>query len=255
MYEDVCYGKSFLKQVIIRIDFASPLEKLEKGPPARFVTPIAKSFPIIEPTDVMTAEVAVNPQGIAHKQVTERQWNYFSRDRDTQLALAPSNAFIVYKKYTTYENTKEQFGTLVDALGAVYPGTIVSRFGLRYINNIDGLVQDATQWKDFVNDDLAAARDFFDHDDVLTRLVSIAELKYEAMAIRFQYGMPNPDFPAPIKQPMFVIDIDASVVEAHELGQTMAYMDKAHVHVQSLFERSIKNTLREKMDAQQPVQQ
>ena len=255
MYEEVCYGKSFLKQVIIKIDFASPLEKLEKGPPVRFVVPITKSFPIIEPTDVMTAEVAVNPQGIAHKQVTERQWNYFSRERDTQLALAPSNAFIVYNRYTTYENTKEQFGTLVDALGAVFPGTVVSRFGLRYINNIDGLVGDATQWKDFVNDDLVAARAFFGQDDVLTRLVSIAELKYGAVGIRFQYGMPNPDFPATIKRRLFVIDIDASVVEAHELGQTMAYLDEAHVHVQSLFERSIKDALTEKMDVQQPVQQ
>lgn len=255
MYEEVCYGKSFLKQVIIKIDFASPLEKLEKGPPARFVTPIAKAFPIIEPIEVMTAEVAINPDGIAHKQVTERHWNYFSRERDTQLALAPSNAFIVYNKYSTYENMKQQFGTLVEALATVFPGTVVSRFGLRYINNIEGSVEDATQWKAFISDHLVAARDFFGSNDALTRLVSVTELKYGAVGIRFQYGMPNPDFPAIIKRPLFVIDIDASVVEAHDFGQTMAYLDESHAHVQSLFERSIKDALREKMNVQQPVQQ
>ena len=132
---------------------------------------------------------------------------------------------------------------------------MISRFGLRYINNIEGLVEEATQWKEYVHDDLVAARDFFGQDDFLTRLVSITELKYGAVGIRFQYGMPNPDFPATIKRPMFVIDIDASVMEAHELGQTMAYMDEAHAHVQTLFERSVKDALREKMDAQQPVQQ
>lgn len=256
MYEQVCYGKSFLKQVIARIDFAAPLEKLDKGPPTRFVTPIAKDFPIIEPLEVLMNEVNVNNDGVAHRQVTERQWNYFSRERDRQLTLSPSVAFIQYRKYTTYEETKEQFGLLVDTLGTVFPGTMVARFGLRYVNNIEGLVEDATQWKDYINDDLVAARDVFAAEDVLTRIVSITELKYGPVSVRFQYGMPNPDFPAPIKRPMFVIDIDASVSEAHDLGQTMAYMDEAHGRVQSLFERSIKKALREKMDAQQqPVQQ
>lgn len=253
MYEDVCYGKSFLKQVIARIDFAAPLEKLDKGPPTRLVTPIAKHFPIIEPNEVVMQEIAVNTDGIAHRNITERQWNYFSRDRDRQLTLSPSVALIQYTKYATYEEIKEQFGVMVGALGATFPGTMVARFGLRYVNQIDGLVEDATKWSDYISDDLVAARSFFADDESLTRLVSISELKYGDVGIRFQYGMPNPDFPAPIKRSLFVIDIDASVAEAHELNQTIAFMDQAHARVQSIFERSIKETLREKMNGQQPV--
>lgn len=253
MYEEVCYGKSFLKQVIARIDFAAPIEKLDKGPPTRLVTPIAKNFPIIEPTEVLMQEVDVKNDGVAHRQTTVRQWNYFSRERDRQLTLSPTSAFIQYTKYTTYEAMKEQFGALVDALGAVFPGTMVARFGLRYINQIDGLVDDATRWNEYINDELVAARSFFTADEALTRLVSINELKYGQVGIRFQYGMPNPDFPAAIRRPLFVIDIDASVGEAHELNQTMTHMDEAHARLQSLFERSIKNTLREKMGVQQPI--
>lgn len=255
MYEEVRYGKSFLKQVIARVDFAAPLERLDKGPPTRLVTPIVKNFPIIEPAEVLMQELAVNNDGIAHRQTTERQWNYFSRERDRQLTLSPSAAFIQYTKYTTYEQTREQFGAFIDALGAVFPGTMAARFGLRYVNQIDGLVTDATQWNEYIADELVAARAFFSADEELTRLVCITELKYGQVGIRFQYGMPNPDFPAAIKRPLFVIDIDANVSEAHDLGQTMGYMDEAHGRVQSLFERGIKDTLREKMDAQQPVQQ
>jgi uncharacterized protein (TIGR04255 family) len=255
MYDNVCYGKSFLKQVIARIDFATPLEKLDKGPPARLVAPIAKHFPIIEPTDVVTQEVSVNPDGISHRHTTERQWNYFSRERDRQLTLSPSNATILYTNYTTYDETKAHFSAFVDALGLVFPGTMVARFGLRYINQIDGLVEDATRWNEYINDELVEARSFFTDEDTLTRLVSISELRYGQVGIRFQYGMPNPDFPAPIKRPLFIIDIDASVAEAHELGGTLAHMDEAHARVQSIFERSIKQTLREKMNGKQPVQQ
>jgi uncharacterized protein (TIGR04255 family) len=255
MYEEICYGKSFLKQVIAKIDFAAPLERLDKGPPTRLVTPIAKHFPIIEPTDVVMQEIAVNNDGVSHRNTTERQWNYFSRERDRQLTLSPMAAFIQYTKYTTYDETKEQFSALIDALGAVFPGTMVARFGLRYINQIDELVGDATKWSDYINDNLVSTRDFFTDGETLTRLVSISELKYGQVGIRFQYGMPNPDFPAPIKRPLFVIDIDASVTEAHDLSHTITYMDEAHERVQSLFERSIKKTLREKMNGQQSVRQ
>lgn len=255
MYDDVCYGNSFLKQVIARIDFAAPLEKLDKGPPTRLVTPIAKHFPIIEPTEVVMQEVSVNTDGVSHRHTTERQWNYFSRERDRQLTLSPTSAIIQYTKYTTYDETKAQFSALVDALGVVFPGTMVARFGLRYINQIDIAGEDATLWNEYINDELVSARSFFADDGILTRLVSISELKYGQVGIRFQYGMPNPDFPAPIKRPLFIIDIDASVAEAHELGHSLAYMDEAHVRVQSIFERSIKQTLREKMNGKQPVQQ
>jgi uncharacterized protein (TIGR04255 family) len=161
MYDNVCYGKSFLKQVIARIDFAAPLEKLDKGPPARLVAPIAKHFPIIEPTEVVMQEVSVSTDGISHRHTTERQWNYFSRERDRQLTLSPSSAIIQYTNYTTYDETKTQFGALVDALGLVFPGSIVARFGLRYINQIDGLVEDATRWNDYINDELVEARFIF----------------------------------------------------------------------------------------------
>jgi uncharacterized protein (TIGR04255 family) len=255
MYEEVCYGKSFLKQVVVRIDFAAPLDKLDKGPPTRLVTPIALNFPIIEPKEVVTQEVAVHKDGIDHRHVTERHWNYFSKDRGRRLTLSSTAAFIQYTKYTTYEEMKDHFGGLVDALRAVFPGTIVARFGLRYINQIDEPIGDATRWNDLINDDLVAARSFFERDEQLIRHVSISELKYGQVGIRFQYGMPNPDHPAPIKRPLFVIDIDASVAEAHELNQTTAFMDEAHARIQALFERSIKKKLREKMDVQQPVQQ
>ena len=253
MNDEMCYEKSFLKQVIVRIDFAAPLEKLDKAPPTRFVTPIASHFPIIEPTDVVTQEVSFNPDGIAHRNITERQWNYFSRDRDRQLTISPTAAYIQYTRYTAFKEMKKHFEVLTDAIGVAFPGTIVARFGLRYINQIEGLVDDATQWGEFINNDLIKPRAFFLEDDSLTRLVNISELQYGSVAIRFQHGMPNPDFPATIRRPMFVIDIDATVSEAHDLNQSKAYIDEAHTRIQDLFERSITQALRERMNVQEPV--
>ena len=254
MYEQICYQKSFLKEVIAKIDFASPIEKLEKGVPSKLVNTIVKNFPIIEPTDVLMHELAVEGNALKSKDTTIKQWSYFSKDRSQQLTLASQSVFVQYKNYNNYEETKEQFGAVVDALNTAFPGTMASRFGLRYINQIDPPLDDPTGWGAFIDPMLLGSRDFFGAGDVITRLISIAELKYDDMGVRFQFGMPNPDYPAPVKRPLFVLDLDASISQAHDLTDAMTYMDDAHGRIQTIFERSITQALREKMDAK-PIQQ
>jgi hypothetical protein len=51
--------------------------------------------------------------------------------------------------------------------------------------------------------------------------------------------MPNPDYPALIKRPLFVLDFDAYVQTAHELRESLHYMEQAHTCIQGLFEESI----------------
>ena len=74
------------------------------------------------------------------------------------------------------------------------------------------------------------------------------------MGVRVQFGMPNPDYPAQVRRPLVVLDLDASISEAHALPRTTIYMDEAHARIQAIFERSITLALREKMDAK-PIQQ
>ena len=182
-----------------------------------------------------------------------KQWNYYSKERDRLLALGPQNVFVQYKDYSSYEEAKDQFGAVVDALNTAFPGTLASRFGLRYINQIDLALDDPTGWDAYIDAKLLCSRDFFGTDESITRLITIAELKYGDMGVRFQFGMPNPDYPAPVRRPHFVLDLDASISEAHDLTETMSYMDGAHDRIQAIFERSITHALREKMNAK-PVQ-
>ena len=253
MHEKVCYDKSFLKEVIARIDFAIPLN-LEKGPPTRFVNPVAKKFPIIEPTEIRTQQLALVTGNVEHTNFTEREWNYFSRDRDVKLNISPNASYIQYTQYKSYDELNEHFEILIRSIEKAFPETVVSRFGLRYINQIEIPHINPTMWGDYINDELIAQRNFFGADDVLTRLVSINELQQDEVRIRFQHGMPNPDFPAPIRRSNYVIDIDASVVEAHDLNTSIKLLEKAHTSIQKLFERSIKNKLREVMHVKPAVQ-
>ncbi len=254
MYEQVCYRKSFLKQVIAKVDFASPISQLEKGVSSKLLNAIIKNFPIIEPSEIVAHEISFQENAVNSKQTKSKQWNYFGKDRGKQLTLAPQSIFVSYSAYTKSDEVKEQFGQVIEALAKVYPDTKASRFGLRYINEIEFDLPNPIKWDEYVDPKLLGSIDFFVGDDQITRLISIAEINYDDINVRFQYGMPNPDYPAPVKRPLFILDLDASVSQAHDLSEVMPYMDDAHDRIQALFERSITDSLREKMDVE-PVQQ
>lgn len=254
MYDDVCYQKSFLKQVIARIDFASPISELEKTVPTKLVNAIVKNFPIVEPADVLMQEVALEGNSIKHSQTATKHWNYYSKDRGRQLTLAAQNVFVVYTKYNKYEEIRDQFSAVIDVLAKAFPEIKAARFGLRYVNQIDLPIDDATKWNQYVDPRLLSPRDCFGEDDAITRLITVVELKYDDMAVVFQFGMPNPDHPAQIRRPLFVLDLDASISQAHDLKDAIGYMDQGHLKIQEIFERSITDELRGKMHVK-PVQQ
>jgi uncharacterized protein (TIGR04255 family) len=77
----------------------------------------------------------------------------------------------------------------------------------------------------------------------------VAELQSGDIDVRFQFGMPNPDYPAVIKRPQFVLDMDAYVKTSHDLGGSVQYIEQAHSLIQELFERSIADKLRRHMNA------
>lgn len=254
MLEPGCYNKPFLAEVIARIDFAAPLERLENGVPVKLLGAIVTSFPIVEPpADLSVHEVHISDAAVDRKTRALKQRRFFTKDRLRELTLTAESVFVQFKSYKSYAETRKQFGAVVTALLAEFPDTVVARFGIRYINQINIPLTDPTNWDEYIDDKLLSSRKLILDGEELTRLITIVELKYGDVALRFQYGMPNPDHPATVRRSLFVLDFDASVAQAHSLSETLGHMDAGHTRVKDLFERSITNALREKMDVR-PVQ-
>jgi uncharacterized protein (TIGR04255 family) len=250
MYEDVCYKKPNLAEVVVRIDFVSPISALEKNIPERLAKDLSTDFPIAEPSDVIGRELQMRPDGLTMKETHAKQWNFFGKERDKQLTLTTTSVFVSYKKYTKYEDMKREFSSTVEAIARVYPNVQTRRFGLRYVNRIErGSGHNPLDWSDIIVPTLLGVKDFFGAPEQLIRLFHIAELNTGDINVLFQFGLPNPDYPALIKRPVFILDIDSYVQIAHDIYESLQYMDQAHEQIQKLFEASIKDKLREQMNA------
>jgi hypothetical protein len=47
MYENICYKKSYLTEVVARIDFATPITSFENNIPSKLIQTISKYFLIV----------------------------------------------------------------------------------------------------------------------------------------------------------------------------------------------------------------
>jgi uncharacterized protein (TIGR04255 family) len=247
MSQEPKYSKPFLADVIVRIDYTSPIDDINLTLPKQISNKALEFFPIFEPKDIITQDMLISPEVGKVETITQREWNYYGKNREKRLALTSKCCFIDYSKYESFEQLKKEFMNFVKLLFEMYADLQVMRFGLRYINNIKLDEPNLTDWKIYLGEILLSIFDISDSKEIIARVFNNLILKYDDIFLNFRYGMPNPDFPAPISQKMFVMDFDAYYSGPQDYNDLTKNIDTFHERIQKLFESLIKEPLREKM--------
>lgn len=251
VHEKVCYTNPFLKEVIVRVDFALPVLAINKSLPPKIVDSALSRFPISEPKKGVEQELQLARSGIKHRETEVIQWHYYGKDREKRLAITSNFILATYSHYTTYENLKSDFLVVLKSFFEMYPDNRATRVGLRYINRIDVNSSDQFSWSAHIKSNLLGLLGVFEDREILRRIWHVVEFRYDDLNIKFQFGLPNPDFPAVIKKRLFVLDIDGSVQGPQDQLEVAANIDQAHEKIQQLFEKSITDELRRVMGGNQ----
>jgi uncharacterized protein (TIGR04255 family) len=243
------YEKPFLEKVIIRVDLAFPSFDVAMGLPADITKKLLPLFPIIEPREIKSAVLEISPSNAkASQPTTEMHWILFGRDKEKNLLIAPDHFYIEQRRYESYDNLKTEFATVLDVLASAFPAMPISRFGLRYINKIKP--DDETEpldWEGLIRPSLLAIFQVPQEADTVCRAFHNLTLRFNDSMLTMQYGMHNPDFPAAIKQKVFVIDIDASYQGALTVEEVKQSADEFHNRIEAAFEGAILDSLRAMM--------
>lgn len=248
----ICYKKNFLKEVIARVDLLSPLPGVDTTLPASLSRLAVKNFPIPEPKEGIQRMVKVGPEGVVESSEEQfKQWRFHGKERTKTLTIGRNAVFVQYTAYQTYEHMKGEFLQILNGIAELFEGSQSSRVGLRYVNKIDLAEGNPTDWSAYLASPLLSLFQFPPQADkeALSRVFHNLELTFDAFNLRYRLGMHNPDFPARIRQKIFVLDLDAYTQTAVNLGEVGRLLDDFHATIQRYFEQSITKQLRSIMNA------
>lgn len=248
------YKKTFLSQVILKLEWTQDIGGHFEKIPKELEKVLLENFPLAEPQKIKTGSVRVQLQSDETEVQSEEStlYVYFSKDRQQKITISKNFLLIEYQTYQSYSLLKEQALKIIDIHQKSFPQILVSRIGLRYINNINFNTDKLPlSPMDSLNSKLLTAEEFPNENDPLTRLFTVISTKFgDDYNLNFQYGLLNPDYPAAIKAKNFILDLDAFYTGSTESQEFEKRLDSFHNKIEEYFESSITDKLRSFMNGE-----
>lgn len=245
--DKICYQDNPLKEVIARIDYLNPLLELKNGISTILSEVVKKEFPVAESQEIISREFQITPLNVQQKEVKETEWLFHNKTRDKRLSLSPNSMYVVHNKYSTFEAFSDDFKSINSAIFNSNKDTLVRRFGVRYVNHISVNEGNPLDWTEYLNEKLTTIFEIPKSKDLISRAFQNLELNFGDFNLRFQFGMHNPDYPATIKQKLFILDYDCYTTGIIGRLEIEDYLPKFHNAIQLLFEDCIKEEYRVKL--------
>ena len=157
--------------------------------------------------------------------------------------------FIVFSKYNSFEELKNNFFDIAEKLFEYFSNDLqVKRLGLRYINSIELSGKNPLYWGSYLNTNLLSIFKITEDKKQISRAFNNLEINFGDFLLRFQYGMHNPDFPAPIRKKIFILDFDAYNNFLFGINEIKAALPIYNEKIVEYFEKSIKDGFRRKLN-------
>ena len=243
-FDEICYRRNFLTEVIVRIDFVSPVKNIANDLPKNLSKSILKYFPIDEPKSAFMQEFIVAPTELHTRKQEFTEWNFFGRNREKRFVITQNFFFIGYQKYENYEGLRNEFLEIAGEFFKTFDQAQPSRLGLRYINEIKLNKGDPIEWSEYISSELLGLFSYSVEGAESNRIFHNIEFIIDDFSLRFQFGIHNPDYPAPIRQKIFVLDYDAYFKGPIETPDIPRLLDKYHKGIQNIFESNITGKLK-----------
>lgn len=230
------YVNPLLKKILVRIDFTYPLFKPDETVPPKLSKKALELFPIPEAKRVKVGKIEFpkKEEPIKSDFHEETYWMFHGKIRDKRVCIAPEFVYMEYNHYFPFDQILKEFQTIFEEIIAAFPEMQIKRLGLRYINKIERNETDLVNWEKHLKKELLSKFNIVG-DQKLIRAFDNLELGYDTFRLIFQYGMHNPDYPAPICKKIFVLDYDAFSEGNLDLSQIRGNLEAFHEKILYFF--------------------
>lgn len=242
-----CYKKNFIKQVIAKIDFATPVEIFSPSTIADAVIEIKKRFPISEQATAMQQDFQISNKGISTTKDEFPEWVFHGAERNKVLKVNKLFIEVLLTKYTSEDDFEADLVAPISQLLKINPNTIINRTGLRFVNVFDFPIANFAEVQNYFVSHISEQLKSMPFVDKCARSFLINEFIFDDIKLRQQTGLFNPDYPAIIKRNHFVIDLDAYINLPHQINDTTVHFKNLHKIIENQFEILITSKLRDEV--------
>lgn len=247
------YKKNFLDKVIVRCDVLD-LFDIRGNCPDEFKKALRRMCPIEEEVKKIGGQIQITPEGVRARGdiIESKLWNFTNIETGLRISLSEDFFLLEYSKYESIDLLIEHF-QLVERYIGEYLGKFTSkRLGLRYIDVIGAGDGDPLGWRDYITENFLVTTSSYPVKNdrlFLSRAFNRMEYAYEEMKVILQYGIHNPDYPAPIKARQYILDTDVISIGLLEMEELEEAIKIYHVKAKEIFESAITEKLRGIMNA------
>ncbi len=238
------YKKNYIKLLVLRLDF----KRLENFNVKDFASlKFLKDYPIEKKQQKIDFLATLSKEKQTVDKVEYEEYRYYDSNMNNCVCFAGDTVFFEIKSHFPYEKLKKQFSEIFAILEAKYKIELVSRIGLRYVNEISDFKEEFFSKELLINQsflkNLIGKNKSFEEALFLGRI----GLKNDNTTTNFVYGKPNKNYPAKQTDKIFLLDYDsfAANIDGDDLSDIL---DKLHQNINDLFEVSITPTLRKEMN-------
>lgn len=250
------YSKSFIDQVICRIDFNQFIENDNVFCP-EIEKCILSYFPSRGKEQIIRFNAIKFAFSVANKKYLNStgdsidgvQREYFSQDGKNKVIM--SNQFLVFdiRQYDSFVAMSMIMREIISVfLAKNHVGS--ERVGIRYINIYD---EDKIKLqKNYFSSEIASILPTKNTPDLdgmtLIRSMHMNEYQVSSMRLNFRYGMYNPEYPNALMKKNFSLDFDCFSDEVLESSEEIMHrFEIGHDAIQRLFENAISDYMRKVM--------
>ena len=242
------YQSNYLTHVIFRVDFPKILRLDRTDPPAQFQDAIMGSFPHLNERKTRSLSIDMQNSSAVAKREEMPQWEFMNKEK-TQKIIIESTSFVQeFLKYTRFPEFFDVLKETLESFFQIYPMSICTRLGLRYINRIKIDTGDPLNWENLLftplyETDIKLIAD----PNTLKRSMHSLESKEGKYNLRFNYGIFNSEYPNPVAIKEFILDYDFYYDEEEETSRIFDIVKEFNMIITKWFEKSISDGLRSNM--------
>ncbi len=210
------YKTNFIKEVILRIDYNTPISDLQSDALKRL-----KSMSIYQSSEfkeeiIKSLELKFEQEEQSFRMRTEGVRGTYSLDDGIHIFRIDNQAFSLNaSKYTEFDTFFEIFRSGFNAFQEVFNVEEYKRIGLRFINRIEiDQLAGITSWKEYINPHLIPNYEHItlpENGFTLRRNMNDIILGNGEYFLRYRTGLWNKEFPSKIIDKEFIIDIDCYI--------------------------------------------